>query len=492
MSRFSKSPGRRLRLLLHLSSLQDRLSIFDRIMTMSEYYWIFNKNMQRLKRTMDSLLERFASVFVAVTTIVSSTLADDWPHWRGPNRDGVSSQSSQWSSGDWLNTTPDWVQEIGKGTSSPLVFQGHVFVFGFEGGHDVLRSLSLKTGHEEWTISRPSRTHGRFATGDEHMYGGPHATPEIDPITGLIYTLGIDGDLTCWNLKERGLIVWSFNLYDMYEVNQRPHLGKDWPSGKRLRFHRDYGYTCSPLVYAEWVIVEVGSTSKGTFMAFDKTNGTELWKSDLKDEAGHSGGLVPMLVERIPCVVGFTQRNVAVVRLDSEHRGETLGVVPWITDADCNIATPVVVGNSVLVTSSYNQSAIAKFEVGQNGMKQVWKQPYSSKVCSPVVHDGSVYFSWRQVHCLDWNSGELKWNGGGYGDPGSCIITADSRLIVCGGNGKIGLVEGASKSPKEFKELSVQGPVFDSDAWPHITFVAGRVLCRDRNGNLACFSIRQE
>src|SRR5262249_48648962 len=163
-----------------------------------------------------------------------------------------------------------------------------------------------------------------------------------------------------------GRLVWSLNLYQQYGVKQRPKLTPI--------YHRDYGYTSSPLIHGDWLLVEVGSTNKGAFLAFDKKTGKEGWASELKDEAGHSSGIVPITVDKIPCLVGFTQRHVAIVRLDSEKRGQTLAKMPWVTEGCCNLATPAVVGNSVLVTSAYNQNVIARFDVSAAGMKEVWRK----------------------------------------------------------------------------------------------------------------------
>ena len=58
---------------------------------------------------------------------------------------------------------------------------------------------------------------------------------------------------------------------------------------------RDYGYTSSPLVYQNQLLVEVGGKT-GTVAAFDKNTGKQLWLSECRDEAGHSGGLVPITV----------------------------------------------------------------------------------------------------------------------------------------------------------------------------------------------------
>src|SRR5215207_7246443 len=59
-------------------------------------------------------------------------LGGDWPHWRGPTRDGITKESSNWTSGDWLPSVPEWTASVGSGTSAPLVYQGRVYVIGWE------------------------------------------------------------------------------------------------------------------------------------------------------------------------------------------------------------------------------------------------------------------------------------------------------------------------------------------------------------------------
>src|SRR3712207_1756411 len=81
--------------------------------------------------------------------------------------------------------------------------------------------------------------------------------------------------------RGEGAEVWSLNLYESYQVGQRPDVGRNT--------RRDYGYTTSPRVHGEWVIVEVGD-DEGTLMALDKTTGERRWASQCRDEAGHTGG----------------------------------------------------------------------------------------------------------------------------------------------------------------------------------------------------------
>jgi outer membrane protein assembly factor BamB len=425
---------------------------------------------------------RACSLLFSLCFVLAPASAGDWPHWRGPTRDGVTKEPSHFAAGKaWLPGAPAWTAKIGIGNSGPLAFKGRVYVTGWADPEDAVRCLDLKTGKELWARKTACPKYGRYHVGDEPFYGGPSATPEIDTETGLLYTLSADGDLRCWNIDKDGEPVWSVNFYTAFGVKQRPKLTPI--------YHRDYGYTTAPLVYGSWVIAEIGSTAKGTVVAFDKKTGKQAWTSELKDEAGHSGGLAPITVEGVACLACFTQRNVAIIRLDAGNEGKTVAKSAWITEGDCNIPTPTVVGNSVLVTSGYNRNAITRFDVTLKGFTEVWTREQSSKVCSPVVHDGSVYYSWKKVHCLDWKTGEPRWEGGAFGEAGSCAITSDGRLLVYGGQGKLALIESAARSPKAYTELAAKDRLFRTYAWPHVALADGRALCRDKDGNLSCFAL---
>jgi outer membrane protein assembly factor BamB len=420
-----------------------------------------------------------ASPIVVGLFAVGPLFAGDWPHWRGPTRHGLTDEPSGWADGRWLSDRPTWTAKVGQGASSPLVVGDRVYTLGRSDGHDVVRALSVRDGKELWSVRYRAPEYGRFHAGDEGLYSGPSSTPEYDPETRLLHTLGPDGDLHCWDTAADGKKVWGLNLYDAYKVKQRPRLTR--------APQRDYGFTSSPLVHGSWLLVEVGSP-RGTLIAFDKKTGKEAWTSELTDEAGHNAGPVPMTVEGVPCVALLTQRHLAVIRLDARKEGKTIATYPWVTDFANNIASPAVRNNFVLVTSAYNQNIICKLKVTLAGIEKVWERKYPSKVCTPIIHDGHVYFAWQKVRCLDWETGEQKWEGGSFGDPGSCIVTADDRLVVYGHNGKLALVETAKRSPKAYTELAVRDRIFANLAWPHVAIAGGRVYCRDRDGNLACFA----
>jgi outer membrane protein assembly factor BamB len=418
--------------------------------------------------------------WIACSILLSAILlADDWPHWRGPQRNDVVNEHSGWTGEKWLDPNPQWTTIVGEGGSSPIVVDDQLLVLGWNDEQDHLRCLQASSGKELWSVSYKCPRYGRHATGDEGLYSGPTSTPECDQGTGFIYTLSCDGDLNCWDTRQRGQRVWSLNLYDQYQVARRPKIGR---SGLR-----DYGYTTAPLVYDDWLLVEVGDDS-GTLVALDKRTGKQQWLSEAKGPAGHAGGLVPMTIEGVPCVAAFTLRGLLVARLDPGHAGQTVAEYEWTTEFVNNIATPAVFENYVLITSGYNHAAICKLEISLRGAKKLWEQPFTSQICSPIIHQRHVYWSWERLYCLDFETGERRWQGGNFGDAGSCILTSDDRLIVWAGQGTLALVETATRSPSAYRELARLDNVFSADVWPHVVLSGGRLFCKDRHGHLACFT----
>jgi outer membrane protein assembly factor BamB len=415
---------------------------------------------------------------LAAGCMPAGSRAADWPHWRGPDRNDITPEASGWSEGAWPLGEPAWTRSVGHGGTSPIVVQDRLYTMGWEKDSDHVWCLEAGTGQEIWRQRYPCPKYGRYHKGDENWYHGPSSTPAYDLDTGFLYTLSIDGDLNCWYARGDGGRFWTINLYDEYGVGRRP----DVPGGLR-----DYGYTTSPLIYGDWVIVEVGD-DEGSLMAFDKSTGRRQWTSECNDPAGHTGGLVPLTVEGLPCVAVLTLHRLLVVRLDAGHEGETLATYDWQTSTANNIATPAVAADCVVLSSGYNMSKTARLRIASNGVSKLWEARYFSKVCSPVIYNGHVYIAWQKLRCLDYATGELRWEGGAFGDDGSCLVTGDGRLIVFG-NRRVALVETADRSPGFYAELWVRNKVGSSPCWPHVVLAGGRLYVKDSAGSLFCFPL---
>ena len=433
-----------------------------------------------MKRVVHSASQaaRAFSVAAIVGCFGSFALAGDWPHFRGPERNGVTTESSGFRDSEWP-LREAWTVELGEGSSSPIVVGQRVYAMGWNAGEDRVVCLDAKTGEPIWSQAYPAPRYGRKAEGDQGLYSGPQSTPEFDAETDSLFTLSVDGELRTWNAST-GEPVWSLNLYDRFDVPKRPQVGR---SGRR-----DYGYTSSALATNEALIVEVGA-QEGTLIAFDKRTGERLWTSEANGPAGHTAGPVPIEVEGVPCVAVHAFEGLLVVRTDGDRAGETVATYPWVTSFANNVASPAVFEDSVILTSAYNQNRIARLRIRMGGVETIWERDEASKVCSPVVEGGYVYWAWQRMNCLDLETGETVWQGGNFGDPGSCIATSDDRIVVWSGRGDLTLVDSAKLSPDAYREVAKHKRLGRDDAWPHVAFSDDRLFCRDRTGRLVCFEI---
>jgi outer membrane protein assembly factor BamB len=135
---------------------------------------------------------------------------------------------------------------------------------------------------------------------------------------------------------------------------------------------------------------------------------------------------------------------------------------------------------------------IVKLRIMKSGVQKVWEVPEASNVCTPVIYKGHVYWAWRGVKCVDFKTGQMKWSGGHVESVGSCILTSDERLMVWANHGDLMLVDTAQRSPDKYRELAKKGAVFRADVWPHLVLSNGRLFCRDKDGNIKCFSLGGE
>lgn len=447
--------------------------------------------MERLKRKEDNLVIdcscflKLNSIILLFSLILSHAgHAADWPQWRGPNHADVSSETSGWPKG-WPPKRL-WKKNVGYGCTSPILADGRMYVMGWKGrrsgknpvGTDTVYCFDAATGKLRWKRSYRCRYQGRFRVGDTSRYGGPTSTPTLDAASDYLYTLSIDGDLKCWNTKKAGRPVWSVNLYEKYKVRQRPKV----EAGTR-----DYGYSCSPVVTGNTLIMEVGGNA-GLLVAFDKKTGRQLWRSESKEPASHNAGLVPMKVKGIGCLASFGIRKLTVVRVDDRHKGDTLAQYPWRTAFACNIITPAVTDNKVILSSGHDVSRTALLQVSGDKVRQLWSSRYWSEGCSPVIHKGCIYLVIGQVHCLHLSNGKLKWRGGNFGRDSSCLVTGDDKLLVFGSR-DLGLVEASPKS-KKYRELTRVKDVIGGTCYPHLALADGIVVVKNKQGDVVCLSVR--
>lgn len=127
-----------------------------------------------------------ALLTVALLLTPAPTRAANWPHWRGPTRDGHTAESLHWNAGQRLPERETWSANVGAGASSPIVVGERLFTMGWRDGKATVYCLDAATGKEKWKHSATCPKYGRHAKGDQSMY------------RGNVYCKDLSGNLKCF------------------------------------------------------------------------------------------------------------------------------------------------------------------------------------------------------------------------------------------------------------------------------------------------------
>lgn len=396
------------------------------------------------------ILALAAGVFLGV-----AVRAGDWPNWRGPLHNGVSSETnwiSQWPAGGPKRL---WKASVGTGFSSITVARGRAYAAGNSQESDTVWCFDAATGSNVWKYSYPSPA-------DANMYeGGPSATPTIDQ--GRVYMLSKKGGLYCLD-AENGRLQWF--------ANAPIALSAASPA---------WGFAGSVLVQDDLLILNVGSHGA----AVDKTSGKIVWSTGT-DACGYSSP-VPFNFIGIPAVVIVSSQTIYGVDAKS---GRSLWSRPWKTEYDLNIADPIVSGNDVFVSAGYDHGACV-FQAGA-AARTIWENTsLRNHINSSVLVGGFLYGVDGNVNtlgdgvlkCLDFATGAEKWSYKDLG--GGALMAADGKIIMLNDRGELAVGEA---SPEGFHPIS-RAQVLDAKCWTVPTLANGRIYCRNARGDLVCLDV---
>jgi outer membrane protein assembly factor BamB len=287
---------------------------------------------QRLRLRMNTRLLLIASLVAADFSATAQTLAavGGWHQFRGPNRDGLSTETGLMKS--WPADGPKLLWEIkgaGGGMGSVTVGNGHVFVVGNRKEGVSITAFDLKTQQEVWTTVMCDKR-------DQ-----PNGAPTFDG--ERVYAVSKDGILACCDAKS-GELIWR--------KSYTADLGGQIMSG--------WGFSESPLVDGDLVIGVPGG-NESIVAAMDKKTGEVKWKSSLpadvgtrgKDGAGYTGVVISNGggVKQYLTLVG---RGLVSVRASD---GKTLWTYNAVANGTANIPTPLVWDDYVFTSSGYGTGA---------------------------------------------------------------------------------------------------------------------------------------
>ena len=414
--------------------------------------------------------DRLAFVLVSLlaTPLARTATADDWPQWRGPNRDGISRETGllkQWpEGGPKLRWTVD---EIGTGYSSPSIVGGRVFLQTTRDDEEFAMALDEESGSVLWSVPI-----GKVGRNRGPQYPGTRSTPTFDE--GRVYCLASDGELVCL-IAETGDLVW-----------QR-HYRKDFEGQPG-----SWAFAESILIDGDLAICTPGG-GEAMLAALDKTTGDVVWQSKLpgdKDNAEYAS-IMPVEVGGVKQYVQYLRSGVVGVNAET---GEFLWRYDRTTSArGANILTPVVDGNRVFTSGSRQGGATVELTAEGDDVtsKELYfDQKLATGIGGAVLIDGYLYATSRAaLFCADFSTGEIKWQERGVSAGSVCY--ADGRLYVRGhDSGEMLLVEPSGDEYLERGRFE-QPSRSESRAWPHPVVANGGLYLRDENV-LLCFDVSEK
>jgi outer membrane protein assembly factor BamB len=397
---------------------------------------------------------------------LSSLQAKDWPQWRGPNRDDVSTETGLLQ--DWPAIGPKlaWkARDLGDGYSTVSVANKRIFTIGDKGNASFVEALSETDGKAVWSakLGKP----GSVGWGN---FVGPRSTPSVDG--QLLYALGQWGELVCLESKT-GKERWRKDL--------TKDLGGSVPQ---------WGFAESPLVDGEQVVVTPGGP-QGAIVALDKKTGASRWQSKEFTDPAHYSSIVPATIGGKKQYVQLTAASVVGI---STKDGSVLWKVAR-KGQTAVIPTPIVHDNYVYVTSSYG-TGCNLFEIAGSAETFSAKQIYANKVMSNhhggvVLVNGDVYgySEGKGWTCQDLKTGEAIWQDKEKLGKGS-VTCADNRLYLRQEDkgGTVALIEASKDGYKEHGRFNPPDRS-DKQSWPHPVVANGKLYLRDQ-GVLLCYEVK--
>jgi outer membrane protein assembly factor BamB len=332
-------------------------------------------------------------------------MADDWPQWLGPQRDGIWRETGIVEKFPAGGPKVRWRTPLGGGYAGPAVANGRVYVQdrqlargiknpdnpfqrGDIAGSERVLCLNEKDGQLLWKheydcpyrISYPA---------------GPRTTPVI--ADGKVFTMGAMGDLFCFD-ESSGKVLWSRHFPKEYKV--------EIPL---------WGWSAHPLLDGKRLICLVGGEGT-TAVAFDKDTGKELWRALTAKEPGYCPPMIYEAGGKRQLIIWHPE---SVNSLDPET-----GKVYWSQQfplrSGLSIPTPRQSGDLLFVTAFYNGPMMFKLDRDKPAASILWKGNSNSEtrtdglhaiMATPFIQDGYIYgvCSYGQLRCLKADTGERIW-----------------------------------------------------------------------------------
>lgn len=410
---------------------------------------------------MTGAIKSIVTLGILFIVLEGGLLAADWPQWRGPNRDGVCTETGllkQWPEGG-----PKLLWEIsglGPGFSAVSIKAGKLYTMGDREKSQYVYAYDLGTRKELWAAQ----------VGGAHS-DGPRGTPTVDG--GFVYAIGTGGNVVCI-AADTGKVVWLKNLLSDLGGASNPQ----------------WKFSESPLIDGDRLLCTPGG-QKAVMVALNKKTGDVLWTCSMpnigdngKDEAGYSS----IRISHAAGVKQYVQlTNKGVVGVSDD--GKFLWGYNRVANRVANISTPVIDGDYVFTSTAYQTgSALLKLSRNGDGVKAeevYWldKNQFQNHHGGFVKVGDCIYGGHNhnkgEPTCIEMKTGKILWHADQPGGGSGCVLYADGHLYFLYDDGTAALIEatpekynltGSFKLPKR---AGTKGP-----AWAYPVISDGKLYLR--------------
>ena len=417
----------------------------------------------KIENRVCTVIKRFATMLFGTWFLVGATLtaeADnhstaEWAQWRGPNRDGISSETGFLK--NWPQEGPKvlWHIPFGDGYSGISIAQGKVYTMAAEGNDEYVICLDASSGEEVWRF----RSGAKFT---ESRGDGPRSMPTVHGDS--VFALGAEGKLYALDAGD-GTKLWAHNFVEEFD-SKIP----------------TWGFSSSPLIEGNLVLVEAGGEDGKSIVAFDKKSGDIVWTAHT-DEVGYSS---PIALDfgGVRQIIFLTSKTLLSV---APEDGKIYWKYPW--PEGINIATPIFIpDDKIFISASYDKGAVLlKMTADEDGIgiEEVWKSRVMKNHFNSSVLQGDYLYGFDNtiLTCIEADTGEEQWQQRGF-KKGSLLL-ADGYLIILGEGGKLALAEA---NPSEYNEKA-RFQLFDDKCWTVPTLAGGKLYLRTQK-EMVCLDLR--
>jgi outer membrane protein assembly factor BamB len=395
---------------------------------------------------------------ILIFLIAGLLIGQDWPQWRGTNRDGkvIGFTAPQ----EWpTQLTQKWKVTVGLGDATPALVDNKIYVFTRQSEEETIRCLNASDGKELWQ----DKYQAQAVTGPAARHPGPRSSPTV--AEGKVITLGVGGVISCLD-GTTGKVIWRKDEFP--EIVPR------------------FFAAMSPIVVDGICIAHVGGESEAAVIAYDLVTGNQKWKWTGDGPAYASPVLMRLDETKIIVVQGATK----IIGLNVSN-GKMLWQIPTPVERRFySSATPIIDGSTVFYTGQGTGTSAVKIEKQNNNfvVKELWvNQETGTGFNTPVLKDGLLFgLSDKQyLYCMNGKTGETIWTDTerleGFGsilDAGSVMLglPSTSELIVY------------RPSERQFEEIA-RIKVADTPIYAHPVVSGDRIFVKDEE-TLALYTIK--